>query len=217
MNVQHTVNFVTSSSTSYSTFTSLILGPSVSPTMSDASSMCGKFREFMSLNPNQHLPRPNTINTNIGAIVGGVVAAIALVFGVVLLWYFKYHSQEISQRRTPPIQPYDPTGSGAHPDLRMATVPGTLPSRFYGSSGTVGQVDHKSQQTGLTPVPQQAVSSHKPVYPTPGRLPSGFHRNVDEPVEAGLMSREISTRVALAHYGPGGVQRDDGAPPQPGQ
>ena len=150
------------------------------------------------------------------------MAAIALVLGVVLLWYFKYRSREISQRGGPPIQPYDPnsTGSGAHTDLRMATVQGALPSRFYGSSGTVGQVAYKSQRTGRTPVPQQAGPIHKPVYPTPGALPSILHSNAvaaDETVEAGLMSRELSTNGARPLYGPGGVQRDEGAPPLPGQ
>ena len=148
-------------------------------------------------------------NLNTGAIVGGVVAAvIVLVLGVVFLWYFKYRRQENSKRRRPPIHPYDPnsTGSGAHPDLQMAAVQGALPLRFYGTSDTAGQVAHKSTQIGRTPVPQQMVSSHKPVYP--GALPSSFHSNAvadDEPVEAGLMSTEMSTSGALPLYGLGGV------------
>ena len=162
-------------------------------------------------------------NTNIAAIVGGIVAAaIASVLGVVLLWCLKYRSRKISQRRRPPIQSYDPdsTESGAHPDLRVAIVQGALPSRFFGSSGTVGHVARKSQHTGRAPVPQQAVSIHEPGCPIPGVLLSGFHSNPvadDEPVEAGLMSREISTSDALPLHGPGGVQRDEEAPPQPGQ
>ena len=160
---------------------------------------------------------------NIGAIVGGAVAAvIVLVLGILLLWYFKYRSREISQRRGPLIQPYDPNsmGSGAHRGLRMATVQGALLSRFYGSSDTMGQVAHKSQQIGRTPVPQQAVSSHKPVYPTPGVLPSSFRSNAvadDEPVEAGLMSMEMSTSGGLPFYVPVGVQREEGVPPLPVQ
>ena len=165
----------------------------------------------------------STSSGHIGAIAGGVVAAvIVLVLGVVLLWYFKYRSWEISRRSRPPTQPYDhnSTGSGAHPDLRMVTVRGALVSRFYGSSGTVGHVAHKSQQTGRTPVPQQAVPSHKPFYPTPGTVPSSFQSNAvadDELVEAGLMSMEMSTSSVLPLHGPGGVQRDEGTPPLPGQ
>ena len=181
-------------------------------------------------------------STNIGAIVGGVVAAvIVLVLGVVLLWYFRYRGRGISQSR-PLVQPYDPnsTGSGAHPDLRMATVQRAVSSRFYGSSDTAGQVTYNSSQIGRTPVPQRSVSSHKSIYDpagsgpnpprtsstsyyaptTPGRPPSSFHSHAvadGEPVEAGLMSRAMLTRDALPLYGPGGVQRDEGAPPLPGQ
>ena len=156
-------------------------------------------------------------------IVGGVVAAvIVLVLGVVLLWYSKYGSWKISQRSRPPIHPYDPnsTGSGAHPDLRMATVQGALLSGFYGSSGTVSHIAHKSQHAGRTPVAQQAVSSRKPVYPTPSPLPASFHSDAvadGEPVEAGLMSKEVSTTGALPLYGPGGVQHNEGVPPLPRQ
>ena len=177
-------------------------------------------------------------NTNIGAIVGGVVVGvIVLVLGVVLLWYFRYRNREVSQSKLL-IQPYGPnsTESGAYPDLRTATVQGAVSSRFYGSSDTAGQVTYKSSQTGRTPVSQQAVSSHKAIYDsarsgskpprtspasyynptTPGSLPSSFHCKAvadDEPVEAGLMSREMLAKGALPLYGPGGVQRGEGAPP----
>ena len=171
------------------------------------------YRQFLTTSTSSR-PNPNT-----RAIAGGVVAAvIVLVLGVVLLWYFKYRGRETSQRSGPLIHPYDPncTGSGTHPDPRMATVQGALPSRFYDSSDTMGQVAHNSQQTGRTLVPQQAVSSHKPVHPTPGVLPSSSHGNAvagDEPVEVGLMSREMLTSSRLPFYDPGGVQRDEGVPP----
>ena len=90
----------------------------------------------------------------------------------------------------------------------MVTVQGALPSRLYGTSDTAGQVAYKSTQTGRTPVPQQAVPGHKTVYPAPGALPSSFYSNAfanDEPVEAGLMSTEMSTSGALPLYGPGAV------------
>ena len=144
-------------------------------------------------------------NTNIGAIVGGVVAAIVLMLGAGFLWYFKYRSEPISPE------------SGAYPDPWTATAQGALPSGFYGTSDTAGQVAYNYTQTSRTPVSQQAVSVHKAIYdpasnpPGTSRAPFGpssFHSNAvadDEPVEAGLMSREMPASGALPLYGHGGV------------
>ena len=47
----------------------------------------------------------------------------------------------------------------------------------------------------------------------PGALPSSFQSNAvadNEPVEAGLMLSEMSTRGGLPIYGRGGVQHDEG-------
>jgi len=55
---------------------------------------------------------------------------------------------------------------------------------------------------------------------SPGPLSSSFHSNAaadSEPVEAGLMSRHMSTRSALPLYSPGGFQHDEKAPPLPGR
>lgn len=53
---------------------------------------------------------------------------------------------------------------------------------------------------------------------TPGPLPSSFYSKAvadGEPVEAGLMSRQMSTRSVPPLYSPGGIQRDEDAPPLP--
>ena len=155
---------------------------------------------------------------NIGAIVGGVVAAIVLMLGAGFFWYFKSRHRESPQSR-PPILDSEPISPSAYPDAWTGTAQGTLPSRFYGTSDTAGQVAHNYKQTSRTPVSQQAVSDHEAIHPAKSGSnplgttrvplgPSSFHSNAvadDEPVEAGLMSREMSTSGALPLYGPGGV------------
>ena len=132
------------------------------------------------------------------------------MLGAGFLWYFKYRSRGIPRiARGADLR--------AYPDLWIATVQGALPSRFYGSSDTADQVAHKSTQIGRTPVPQQAVPSRKLAYPTLGGLPSCPQSADDEPVEAGLMLREMSTSGTLPLYGPGGVRHNEAVPPQAGQ
>lgn len=53
---------------------------------------------------------------------------------------------------------------------------------------------------------------------TPGALPGGFYSKAmadGEPVEAGLMSRHLSTRSLPPLYSPGGFRPDETAPPVP--
>ena len=236
----------------------------------------------------QILTNTSRSNTNIGAIVGGVVAGVVLVLGVVLLWYFKYRNRENSPRSKPPIltSELNYPGSAPYHDPWTVAVQGAFPSPFYGPSDTVGQVAYNPVQTGRTQVPQQAVTGYKAIYDpagsgpnpsgtphapsdtltssttppyssananfngtssspdaqrefrvndksshgwsryavqnptTPGPLPNSFYSNAvadGEPVEAGLMSKRMSTKSALPFDSPGGVRRDEGAPPLPGQ
>jgi hypothetical protein len=92
-------------------------------------------------------------STNIGAIVGGIVAGvIVLVLGVVLLWYFKRRRREISRRRRPPILGSGPNSpvSGTH----ETTERGPFSSHFYAPSTIASQVTHNFSQTGQTPTQQ---------------------------------------------------------------
>jgi hypothetical protein len=114
-------------------------------------------------------------NTNIGAIVGGVVAAvIVLGLGAVLLWYFRRRKREITRRGRPPIlaSELNSPASGAPPDLQMATA---FPSPFYAPSDTANPVPYIPQQTGRTPAQKQAVSTRKTFYDSArsGSAPSG--------------------------------------------
>ena len=138
------------------------------------------------------------------------MAAIVLMLGAGFLWYFKYRRRESPRSRSPVLasSPISPE-SGAYPDPWTATAQGALPSGFYGTSDTAGQVAYNYTQTSRTPVSQQAVSGHKAIYdpasnpPGTSRAPFGprsFHGNAvadDGPVEAGLMSREMPASGAL--------------------
>ena len=146
------------------------------------------------------------------------MAAIVLMLGAGFLWHFKYRHRESPQSR-PPILDSEPISSGVYPDPWTATAQEAIPSRFYGTSDTAGQVAHNYKQISRTPVSQQAVSGHRAIFsaksgsnpPGVSRAPlgpSGFQSNAvaeDEPVEAGLMSREMSTSGTLPLYCPGGV------------
>ena len=190
--------------------------------MNDASSTYGNFVGSY----RQILTSTSRPSTNIGAIVGGVVAAIVLMLGAGFLWYSKYRHRE-SPRSRPPILDSGPISPSAYPDPWTATVQGALPSRFYGTSDTAGQVAYKYKQISRTSVSQQAVSNHKGIYdparsgstpPGTSRAPLGRSSSNskvvadNEPVEAGLMSRETPTSGALPLNGHGGVQRAQGAP-----
>ena len=99
--------------------------------------------------------------TTIGAIIGGVVAAlIVLVLAVMLVWYLKHRSRETSRRRRLSIMTSEAgvPALGAQPRLRMSiatTTQGLPSSHFYAPS-----LSYQPPQTGRTLAPEPSIPSY---------------------------------------------------------
>lgn len=118
---------------------------------------------------------------------------------------------------------YDPNRSGPNlsgtshapsDSLSSSTIPPNPPAGTNLSSTASGPDAQRVNEKSSYGWPRYTVQNVN----TPGPLPNSFYSNAEadgEPVEAGLMSRQMSTRSALPLYSHGGIQRDERPPPLP--